>query len=836
MYDNNNQAVIKELAQENFRSHRSRHILAVLAIFLTTMLIAAALTVGLSLLYTSHNAGEQTPGPMSDGYFSGSRAQYAQIAQMEEIQWADFVQKCSRTALHNGEFGGIETRLFAPDDGFYRDNQVTLLAGGYPVRANDLLISDTLSQTLGQSGQVGETFTLDVVLTVNGEDVESRVPMRICGVYRNPLYAIASIYEEVYTAEAFIPAYNPEMAQAEQIIYVKLNNLNPLALNTDISAKMADIAEVVGVNFSPGKNSAQLESAWAAMLPVLVFVLLLMASGYFLIYNVFYISVVNDIRQSGLLKTLGATAAQLKKMLSWQVRRLAAVGIALGVAAGYVIGLILAPRVMAMTDWSLYYKAPSFGWMALCAAAFAGITVWFSAIKPLRIASHISPIEAQHFEPKGSKNIFTVLSLALSGVIFLAACNISLGYQPEVMVARHNQNDYQITHKAYLWNQEEAYEPIGLGLRQELQALPFVAQVDAIYSARTHDEPDSNGYYPVSMGEIAAEGPLYTYFQSLLQLEEALPGEGYYGVPRLNERGNLALAIVGLPPQRLRTGAVNYVVVEGQLDAAAFAAGDGVILNVHSAYGGDQEVQRPQVGDMLPITFYDKATGAYHKRSLQVQAVIQSAHEYSSSDMRNGDIIITDELFRQIYSDHERMISALEVTATAELDSQLAQMVRTVLQQSHHHQLITSSRYDSRISAENDHKTYSLIGFFLALVLAVIGISNVVNTVTAGVLAHKLEYAAMQSVGMTRRQLTRFIFGDCVRFVLIALALMLPLGVWVSRMMADNSLLTGFNASLFAASYLCAAVIMLALCALLAVALVKVLNRKSLVERLREVA
>ncbi len=131
-----------------------------------------------------------------------------------------------------------------------------------------------------------------------------------------------------------------------------------------------------------------------------------------------FISVVNDIRQSGLLKTLGATAAQLKKMLSWQVRRLAAVGIALGVAAGYVIGLILAPRVMAMTDWSLYYKAPSFGWMALCAAAFAGITVWFSAIKPLSIVD-ISPIEAQHFEPKGSKNIFTVLSLALSGVIFL---------------------------------------------------------------------------------------------------------------------------------------------------------------------------------------------------------------------------------------------------------------------------------------------------------------------------------------------------------------------------------------------------------------------------------
>ena len=73
MYANNNKQVVVELARENLRSHRTRNIMAILAIFLTTVLIAAVFTAGFSLIYTGQNASEQTPGPASDGYFTGGR-------------------------------------------------------------------------------------------------------------------------------------------------------------------------------------------------------------------------------------------------------------------------------------------------------------------------------------------------------------------------------------------------------------------------------------------------------------------------------------------------------------------------------------------------------------------------------------------------------------------------------------------------------------------------------------------------------------------------------------------------------------------------------------------
>lgn len=840
MFENNNKAVIRELAWENFRMHRSRNIMAVLAIFLTTVLITTVLTAGFSLIYTGSNASEQTPGPASDGYIVGGAEHYAHVAAMEQVEWADFVQKCSRVVLHNDIFSGIETHLLAPDEHFYRDNLVTLREGGYPQGANDVLISDTLAKRLGTEGKVGQPLTLEVVVGPIGQEEEQAIAMIICGVYHNPLYAISDIYDELYTSPDFIPMYNEAIAADDHLIYVKLNGLNPFLMKTDVTQVLSVIAaEVQAPGYSAGKNSGMFMSMVVAMLPVLLFVLMLMGSGYFLIYNVFYISIINDIRWFGLMKTIGATWKQLKDILNHQVHSLAIVGILLGVAVGYLLGLVISPRVLAMTDWSLYYQAPSFVWVALFAAVFALVTVKISAWKPLKLASSISPIEAQRFTPKGGKNVFTVVSLALSGIIFLAACNVSIGYQSEVIVDRYNQNDYQIAHKGAKWNQQEAYEPMAPGLANELRSLPFIRQVDVIYQARNHHDMDRWGYYPVSMGEVEAVGKLWQYYDAVGNLAAADDGVyAYTGRPMVNERRHLALGIAGLPAHRLATEAANYHLLDGWLDEEAFEQGDQLIFrkrNSQMARGQLSKEDDIHAGDVLTITFYDEAAQTSSTKELTVMAVVEAAHEYNSSDVWEADLILPDTLFQELYTDHEQMISGLQISAKEELTADEIEQILAILQSTHNNQLMTNSRYASRIQALRDQQTYGIIGFFLAGILAVIGISNVINTVTAHVLAHKLEYAAMQSVGMTRRQLGCLLAMDGMKYCAWALVIMMPLGGWVSYLLAQNALFTGFNGSLFAVSALAAAAMMLIISLALSFVLVKVLNKRSIVERLREI-
>lgn len=841
MYQNSNRELIKEIARDNYGNHRTRNYTAIFAIFLTTLLITAVCSVGAGLLSTARNAGEQTPGPMADGSITGGQEHLARVLERPEIEWANLVQECSSAPLHNSEFGGVDTRLFAPDAGFYRDNLVELKDGKYPEEADEILVSDTLIKNLGLDETVGQSFTLEVVILEDGEEKEVAIPLTVCGIYNNPLFSISSIYEEIYASQSFREVYNPQLADDSDMIYVKFNNLNPFLFHTDIDAKLSELKDAVGAkSFSSGKNSATMASAFITMLPALLLVFLLMASGYFLIYNVFYISIASDIRWFGMMKTIGGTRAQLKKIMARQVWRMAAVGIGLGILAGYLIGIVAARRIIGMTDWEVYYKNPAFLPAAVMSAVFAAITVKISASRPLRTAAGISPVEAARFTPKKKSGILTVISLALSGIVFLAVSNAVIGYQVQVFVERYNQEDYQIFHKSSLWVIDESYQPVSKELSEGLKALPFVEKVDTIYMARTSNTKDEWNYYEDSTGEIAPTGKLWEYVRYLADIDEA---SGYVGnrIPWMNDRGNLKLAIFGLPPERWSTEQVNYRITEGEYDQEKFATGQYVIYNKYMmewfAYwcGKEPDAEKDvHAGDVLDLSFYDSDAGVFRPYRLTVMMVIDSAHEYTSSDIASAVFVLPDTLFRQIYSGYEDMTASLQVRAREELNEEQVKEIQSLIHQEHSTQLQTSSRFDCWQEGYRNRTTYGLIGFFLAGILAVIGISNVVNTVTADVFAHKMEYAVMQSIGMTSRQLFYLLFGKAMKLCLIALLAAVPAGAALGSYIAGDSLFTGFNAPLFAEMALVLVIAVAGLVTLLSAMLTKNLNRKTVVERLGE--
>ena len=75
-----------------------------------------------------------------------------------------------------------------------------------------------------------------------------------------------------------------------------------------------------------------------------------MFTGYLIIYNVFQISVTNDIRFYGLLKTIGTTGRQIKALLRQQALLLSCIGIPIGLVLGWMVGGLLAPMVIQRLD------------------------------------------------------------------------------------------------------------------------------------------------------------------------------------------------------------------------------------------------------------------------------------------------------------------------------------------------------------------------------------------------------------------------------------------------------------------------------------------------------
>ena len=84
--------------------------------------------------------------------------------------------------------------------------------------------------------------------------------------------------------------------------------------------------------------SASFQPDAPTVIGVIAALLLIIFTGYLIIYNIFQISVIKDIRFYGLLKTIGTTGKQIRKLIRRQALILSCIGIPIGLILGYLIG------------------------------------------------------------------------------------------------------------------------------------------------------------------------------------------------------------------------------------------------------------------------------------------------------------------------------------------------------------------------------------------------------------------------------------------------------------------------------------------------------------------
>ena len=122
------------------------------------------------------------------------------------------------------------------------------------------------------------------------------------------------------------------------------------------------------------------------VIAVVGFALLFMVCGYLLIYNIFDISVTQDVQQYGLLRTIGCSTRQIKKLVNRQAVWLTVIGLPIGLAAGFVVSWMLLPSIMEFFSYTAL-KATEVSVSPLIfviAALFTILTVLISIRKPAK--------------------------------------------------------------------------------------------------------------------------------------------------------------------------------------------------------------------------------------------------------------------------------------------------------------------------------------------------------------------------------------------------------------------------------------------------------------------
>lgn len=150
--------------------------------------------------------------------------------------------------------------------------------------------------------------------------------------------------------------------------------------------------------------------------------------------------------------------------------------------------------------------------------------------------------------------------------------------------------------------------------------------------------------------------------------------------------------------------------------------------------------------------------------------------------------------------------------------------------------LMYESKETVREDFERFRNMFLLLGGVLSFVVGMVGILNFFNAILTGILSRRREFAMLQSVGMTGKQLKRMLVYEGVFYALGAIVLSLVLSAamepFTGRLMESMWWFFSFRFTLLPMVFIVPTFVLL--CVILPLAIYHFAAKKSVVERLRE--
>lgn len=411
---NNNGASVRKLSNRSFKNNRMRNAFAVLAIILTGMLFTAAFSLVSGMIQV---AQEETMHEVGGRFHAGLKRATAE--EYDKIALNPLVKKISYN-IYLGYAENIVRRnaelRYIPDENDLDDYFITLKEGHFPKQKNEIVVDTFTLDELKVPHVLGEK--IPITFTFLGEKIEREFV--VSGWYQGDYVSHAS---ELIISKDFWQEIKGDRTDADfQAWYqthpddagIGLRAVNLFFQNAShLEEKVRTVIEEAGykpeTEIAYGVNWAYTENRLASVDPLTFFILagtvfVILLTGYLIIFNIFQISVMSDIRFYGLLKTIGTTKKQIRHLVNRQAMLLSVIGIPIGLVTGYAIGKTVLPFAMSFMEYknmeiSLKFHPLIFAF----GAGFSALTVFLSCRRPGKIAGSVSPVEAvKYTEGTGS--------------------------------------------------------------------------------------------------------------------------------------------------------------------------------------------------------------------------------------------------------------------------------------------------------------------------------------------------------------------------------------------------------------------------------------------------
>ncbi|MBW9173566.1 FtsX-like permease family protein [Clostridium estertheticum] len=792
-FENNNKEVIKRITNRSLKTNKIRNIFAILAIVLTTFMISSVFSIGVSFVknYKTMNLRIQ-------GTTASVALEKPTETQINKIKKLDLVTDTGyEITVGNVDLDSLtknRTKIIIKNssiDNFQKQIKpaISNIKGKYPTEESGVMASRKALEFLGKSdAKIGEK--IEVPTQIDGKAVNKE--FILSGIYTT--YDIVQDTGYLLVSEKFIKENGLSLEEdGKLLITLKESSKNAAP---EILKKEVKLIGQQEFSFNYDITDNLSDTAIAAAVIATIIVLFIVLSGYLLIYNVLYIAVNKDINFYGLLKTIGASPKQIKKIVKGQALRLSLMGIPIGLILGAIVSFGIVPLAMGTLFSGAHAGAMptevSFNsFIFLASALFSLLTVILSCRKPAKIASNISPVEALRYtganiKKKKDRNttnggklykmawynvfrekkraIIVFLSLFMGIITFLSVSTFLGSLKVENYIARYVKSDFTIQNiTASEGKIDDAF----------VEKVKSIEGINTVYTSEA-------SFLQLEMNNDVLLPAFNEVYRRLGQSDSQLKGflESAKKNPSL-----LSTSIIGIDDNLIER---MHKEAKEKFDVEALKRGEIILIDSWS-YGdnckdikGDLTIKNTKTGKegIYPVKVFKNNTRLLPPglpAHLGIPTIYMSVSALEKLDQAANNYII--------YIDGEKKYEP-------KINMELKKM-------SSNRGVWFESKSEKTQEFNKSQIVMNVLGGGISIILILIGILNFINIMITGVNVRLKELAIMESIGMTKKQIKKMLTFEGLYYAGITTILILTVGMAViygvgtlTREIADYAVFT----------------------------------------------
>jgi len=809
-------SLLNKLTIKNLKLNKKRTIVTIIGIVLSVALLTAVASMFFSAKESLIKFKKEKNGDYHWSFQDVPVENIKDFKQNRKIEKINIVKSLGYDYLEDSQ---NEYKPYinvkACNKGAMENLGINLVDGRLPENENEIIISMHTDTNGGVKFNVGEKITLNIgSRVIDGYELNQNNPYQPEGNEKiinmvEHQYTIVGIMERLdYKLEphsapgyTFITYINEDKLNNGNVdLYVRYTKegikdylkvtANILDVDVDAFSKLhsedylsseivAELQNKIGNQKYGGTSNSYLVTLESGLIKdstmqglavaVVVVAIIIIFTSVFCIKNSFDISITEKTKQYGMLASVGATKKQIKRNVYYEALILGLIGTPIGILCGelaaYILMIISSSVMVKALDMELIF---SFSWYAiLFTMVLATITIYLSARKSAKRASKITPLVAirnsediKIKSPKFINKIFgiggeiayknlkrskkkyrtTVISIILCVATFIAVSSfISLAFK--VIDIEYQNRKYNIT---------VGYEANNTDLSKKLEQ---IYQLDTVKK-----------YSTISSMGMTFETDKYS--KEFLELHP-----GYETGENGNEIIYDTIMIYSVNKEEFS----RYV---EKLGLKYENVKDKAIL-INNIFAYKQEKDK-NIQIEVPKYSYkagDKIKGTIHVEGIRNQCEVEIAKLTTEVPFgifeftRTARLIVSEELGEEIYNPNVKTIY-IDSSDASKTEDDIFQILKDITE-------CSINNYED----DEMKSIYTLIAIFLygfMIVIALIGITNIFNTITTNMTLRKREFAMLQSIGMTKKEFKRMIKLESIFYCAKALIIGIPIGCILS--------------------------------------------------------